>query len=115
MNKKVLFRATALGTAGWAIALGTLFGTGVATIDHYNGTYGVSVGGQQSYCSADVTIVDDFVTSFSCQNPSLTTTPATTPSAARNSCRTITMADRSDSVGRRGRHNGVPEERKDSA
>jgi|tagenome__1003787_1003787.scaffolds.fasta_scaffold20677518_3 hypothetical protein len=58
----------AAGIVLWGALAGSLFAAGIATIDNYNGTYGVSIGSNTAYCSFDATAQGNFVTSFSCQN-----------------------------------------------
>lgn len=63
MAIKIIGAVIVLQGALW----GTLFGTGIATIDNYHGTYGVSIGTNSVYCSVDVTPAE-IVGSASCQN-----------------------------------------------
>jgi hypothetical protein len=63
----IALKIAAAGIVLWGALVGSLFAAGIATIDNYHGTYGVSVGGDTNYCSLDATFSDDFVTSFSCQ------------------------------------------------
>ena len=68
VSRKRILVILSAGALAWATASAILLGTGVATINDYNGTYGVSVSvWPHHYCSADFTVQGDVVASASCQ------------------------------------------------